>query len=134
MKKYLILIIILLFLALGFLGFTLFSRAYTVEPGEYYCDATENGMMTSYAVYTILPDNQLEDVYTGKQGTWGNNPFNKTVTFSGDISLEKALFNQENNSFLATIHPDFIETYRSKQFIITEEGALQCYLAYPPGE
>lgn len=134
MKKYLILIIILLFLALVILGFTLFTRIYVVQPGEYYCDATENGMMTSYPVYTILPDNKLEDVYTGTQGQWRTQPLNKTITFSGDVSLEKAVFDKENNSYLVTIQPDYKEVYRSGQFIIIDNSALQCYLAYPLGE
>jgi hypothetical protein len=134
MKKYLILVIVLLFLAFGFLGFTLFTRIYAVHPGEYYCDANENGLMTSYPVYNILPDRKLEDVFTGAQGEWRNNSINGTVTFTGDVSLEKAVYNKETNSYTVTIRPDYQETYRSGQFIIIDNAALQCYLAYPPGE
>lgn len=134
MKKYLILIVILLILAFSFLGFSLFSRYYAVQPGEYYCDAIEFGLMTSYPVYNILLDNQIEDVHTGTKGEWRNNAVNQTVTFYGDISLEKAEFDKEKNSYLVTIRPDFVDTYRSKQFIIADQGALQCYLAYPLGE
>jgi len=134
MKKYLILIIILLILAFGFLGFSLFSRYYAVQPGEYYCDAQEFGLMTSYPVYNILPNERLEDVFTGTIGEWRNHPFNKTVAFSGEVSIEKAVFNPENKSFLVSIHPEYRQDYQARQFIITDDGALQCYLAYPLGE
>lgn len=134
MKKFLILIIILLILAFGFLGYTLVSRITTVQPGEYYCDALENGLMTSYPVYTILPDSQLMDIFTGAQGEWRNQPFNKTVTFSGDISIGKAVVMEDSNIFTVTIQPGFVDAYQSQQFIVSADNTLQCYLAYPLGE
>jgi hypothetical protein len=134
MKKYLLLVVMLLMVAFVALGFTLFTRMNKVKLGEYYCDANENGLMTSYPVFNILPDNNLEDVFTGTQGEWRNNSINGTVTFTGDVSLEKAVYNKETNSYAVTIRPDYRETYRSGQFIIINDAAMQCYLAYPPGE
>jgi hypothetical protein len=134
MKKYLLLVVALLIVAFMAIGFTLFTRMHAVQPGEYYCDANENGVMTSYPVYNILPDGKLEEEFTGSQGEWSNNVFNGTVTFSGDVSLEKAVFNKDAKFYLVTIRPGSEETYRSGQFIIIENSALQCYLAYPAGE
>ncbi len=134
MKKYLLLVVMLLMVAFVALGYSLFSRMNKVKMGEYYCDANEYGMMTSYAVYNILPDNKLEDNIAGAQGEWRDNPLKNTLTFRGDVSLESAVYNKATNSYTVTFAPDYAETYRSMQFILIDDRALQCYLAYPLGE
>ncbi len=131
MKKRRLMLLFSLLLGLA-LACNLGASQKPAPTGQYYCDAWEYGLITTYPVFTISPGGKVSvSAAESQEGDWTFDAGKNSFTFSGAVSLQKADFDADNSRWVVTILPDFQDDYISLQFVDADQGLLRCYLAYP---